>query len=497
MDITGEFIEEALRACPRGALIDGSFISSEIENPIIRISPVDGRVLPTINSTSANLIELAVSSARNSYAGHYWTGLSHKKRKQILVSFADLILENTEKLAALDSLSMGKCLKCLQNLDIPLAAACIKWFAESIDKTYGMTCPPRRNSVSTIAREPIGVVAAITPWNYPVENLAWKIGPALAAGNSLIVKPAEQSTLSALFLGKLAIEAGLPAGVLNIVPGLGNGTGRTLALHNGVDGIFFTGSTSVGREILSYAGRSNLKRVSLECGGKSAFIVLEDCSDLKTAAKTLARAIFINQGQTCSAPSRLILDASIHRKFLDYLVGEASKYLPGNPLNPSTEVGALVSLEHLNFILGKIEAAKRAGAQVIIGGKSIQPVAGGAYMEPTILENVLPNSEIAQEELFGPVLCTITAQGLTDAIGLANNSRYGLAAAIWSDNINQCNLAAQNLASGTVYVNCYGEDDITAPFGGFKLSGFGSKEKSLLAIDAYSQRKTTWIKFHG
>lgn len=487
-------LQQALGACDPRPFIEGVPVTPENGAWVRRKSPVDGRELPAFLSAGPSLVDQAVNSAERAFEQGRWSQAPLDFRRTALLRLADLMETHASELALLDSISMGKPVQdCLQK-DIPQAARCLRWFAEAMDKYYDQCVPPRPNTLGTITREPLGVVAAICAWNYPMENLAWKIGPALAAGNSLVLKPAEQSTLSAARLARLALEAGIPAGVLNVVPGKGEETGMALALHPKVHGIFFTGSSATGKKILEYAGQSTIKRISLECGGKSAFLVLSGCRDLEGAARALARNIFLNQGQTCSAPSRLIVEKSVRERMLELVCREAGSYVPGNPLHPETRLGAMVSEEQLEKVLAYIRSGQEEGARLVQGGTRVHPVAGGAYLLPAIFDQVESKMKIAQEEIFGPVLSVITVANAEDALRAANDTTYGLAAAVWTDDLNSALGLSRKLRCGTVHVNSYGEDDMTAPFGGTGQSGNGFKEKSLFALDAYSNRKTTWFK---
>ncbi|MDD5728302.1 MAG: aldehyde dehydrogenase family protein [Victivallales bacterium] len=487
-----EFAQELNQ--PGQAFINGNYRNASGDKMFVRESPVDGKTQIHMAACSEDDIDAAVAAARLAVADGRWSDLPPEERKRILLDFAGLIECHARELALLDTLSMGKAFsKCRRN-DIPRAVQCLQWYAEAIDKIYGECVPPVPDALGIISREPLGVVGAITPWNYPPENLAWKIGPALAAGNCLVLKPAEQASAGAVYLGTLAQEAGIPDGVLNIVPGLGEIAGRALALHNDVDGIFFTGSSDTGKRITQYAGLSNLKRVALECGGKSAFIVLRDCGNPAAAAEALAEGIFSNQGQTCSAPSRLIIEDCIHDKFLELLLAAANDFQPGNPFDEDTEVGAIVSHAQLQKALQYVEAGKKAGAKLVCGGTPAEVIEGGAYMTPTIFTDVSNDMLIAREEIFGPVLSVIRVKDADEALAVANQSSYGLAAGVWTENINLAHSAARKLRAGTVHINSYGEDNITAPFGGYKQSGNGSKDKSLHALDDYSELKTTWLK---
>lgn len=476
------------------AFIDGSYVDGSEVGSVVINSPVNNRVLPEIPACSDEMIDRAVAAARASFEDRRWSGMPAEGKKEVLLDFAGLVAKYQNKLAVMDALSMGKPVSQSLCNDIPKAIRCYRWFAESIDKVYG-ECPPVDNDVvATYMAEPLGVIGAITPWNYPVENIAWKLAPALAAGNSVVLKPAERATYSAVFLGELLAEAGVPPGVVNIVPGYGDQAGKALALHADVDGIFFTGSTRTGKNILIYSGQSNMKRVSLECGGKSPYIVLKNCKDLERAADTLAESIFMNQGQTCSAPSRLIIHQSLKERFLSGLLSRAPEYLPGDPFDAGTVVGACVSHQHLSRIAGYVDLALEEGASLLYGGKAVEPVLGGAYMQPTVLDGVSTSSRVSQEEIFGPVLTVYEFEELSTALYLANDSIYGLSGAVWGSDISEVNRIARGLRCGTVHVNCYGEDNMASPFGGFRQSGNGGKEKSLHAIDAYTQKKLTWTR---
>ena len=495
MQSTIDWSLKADKLCLNGkAFVNGQYIDAHDGKTFTQCSPIDGRDLISIASCSEKDINDAVFAARSAFEDGRWSKMIPKKRKKILFNFAELIEKHKNELALLDTLSMGKPIRDCLNNDIPLAVECIKWYAELIDKIYDECLPAQQDVLGLITREPLGVVGAITPWNYPMENISWKIAPALAIGNSLILKPAEESSLSAIYVAQLAIEAGIPNGVFNVMPGLGEITGKALALHPDVDGIFFTGSTYIGKQIMQYSGQSNLKRVALECGGKSAFIVLKDCDRLDVAAEVLARNIFLNQGQTCTAPSRLIVEETVREEVINKLIKHLPDYQPGNPLDETTNVGAIASHEHLQRVQKYIKIGCEENAKLIAGGKQVFPVKGGSYFMPTIFDRVENSMRIAQDEIFGPVLSIITVKDASEAIKMANKSRYGLAAAVWSDNLNVAHQVAREIRAGLIHVNSYGNDDITAPFGGYKQSGSGSKDKSLHAINDYSELKTTWIQ---
>jgi len=339
----------------------------------------------------------------------------------------------------------------------------------------------------------MGVVGAIVPWNYPMIMSAWKLGPALAAGNSVVLKPSEKSPLTAMRLAELAVEAGLPPGVFNVVPGFGHEAGEALALHMEVDAIGFTGSTRVGRKMLEYAGRSNLKRVYNELGGKSAFIVFDDFTDIPRAACTVAGSMFFNQGESCNAPSRVLVHESVADEFIAIVAAEAPTYQPGDPLGGSAPMGALVDDGQLRTVLGYIDAGHTDGARLVAGGQQVRAETGGCYVEPTVFDGVTNQMKIAREEIFGPVMSVIRFKTEAEAIAIANDSPYGLQASVWSHQIDRAHRVARSLRAGTVHVNQYDEDDITVPFGGFKQSGNG-RDKSLHAFDKYTELKTTWLR---
>jgi acyl-CoA reductase-like NAD-dependent aldehyde dehydrogenase len=412
-----------------------------------------------------------------------------------MLRFAELIEKNGTELALLETLDMGKPIGDSTRIDVPATVNVIRWYAEAIDKVYDEVAPTAPNVVAMIRREPMGVVAAIVPWNFPMIMAAWKIGPALATGNSLIVKPAEQSSLTAIRLAELALEAGIPEGVFQVVPGFGPEAGEALGRHMDVDAIAFTGSGEVGKLLLRMSGESNMKRVGLECGGKTPHIVLADTHDLDAAATAAAWGIFFNQGEVCNAGSRLLVERSIKDQLLEKVVevGRAMKF--GDPLDPATQMGAIVDQDQLEKVMSYIGLGSEEGAKLLLGGQRARAESGGFYIEPTIFDGVENRMRIAQEEIFGPVLSVLTFEDLDEAVKIGNDTIYGLAAAIWTSDINKAMTAAKKLRAGSVWVNCFDGGDITTPFGGYKQSGFG-RDKSLHALDKYSELKTIWIELH-
>lgn len=475
------------------ALIGGRRVAAVAGETFDCVSPIDGRTLAPVARGRAADIDAAVASARAAFEDRRWAGQPPAARKKVLQRFAEKILGAREELALLETLDMGKPIQYSMAVDVPATARCIAWYGEAIDKVYDEIAPTGASALALIQREPMGVIGAVVPWNYPMIMAAWKLGPALATGNSVVLKPSEKSPLTALRLAELALEAGLPEGVFNVVPGFGAEAGEALALHMDVDAIGFTGSTRVGRKMLEYAGRSNLKRVYNELGGKSAFVVFEDFADVARAAKTAAGSLFFNAGESCNAPSRVFVHASIADEFIAALQTEAPKYAPGDPLGGTAEIGALVDATQMQTVLGYIEAGRSEGARVLSGGRQTMTETGGFYVEPTVFDGVTNGMRIAREEIFGPVLSVIRFKTEAEAIAQANDSAYGLQASVWSDNINRAHRVARSLRAGTVHVNQYDEDDITVPFGGFKQSGNG-RDKSLHALDKYTELKTTWIR---
>ena len=477
-------------------VIDGQRRTAASGQTFACLSPINGRSLGEVARGAQADVDAAVASARAAFDDARWAGKPPAVRKRLLMRFADKILAARDELALLETLDMGKPIQYSLAVDVPSTARCIAWYAEAVDKVYDEIAPTGRNALALITREPMGVIGAIVPWNYPMIMAAWKLGPALAAGNSVVLKPSEKSPLTALRLADLAVEAGIPPGVFNVVPGYGHEAGEALALHMDVDAIGFTGSTRTGRRMLDYAGRSNLKRVYNELGGKSAFVVFDDFADIERAARTVAGSMFFNQGESCNAPSRVLVHERIADEFTALVAAQAPNYQPADPLLMATEMGALVDDTQLNTVMGYIEAGRAEGARVVTGGRRVMADTGGYYVEPTVFDLVANGMKVAREEIFGPVMGIIRFKTEAEGVQLANNSSYGLQASVWSDNINRAHRVARALRAGTVHVNQYDEDDMTVPFGGYKQSGNG-RDKSLHAFDKYTELKTTWIRIDG
>ena len=485
----------ALRSDGR-AFIDGRRVDAVSGETFPGMSPIDGRPLAPIARCGTADVDAAVRAARQAFEDGRWAHQPPAARKKTLQRFADGILAARDELALLETLDMGKPIRHSLSVDVPAAARCIAWYAEAIDKVYDEIAPTARTALALITREPMGVVGAIVPWNYPMIMSAWKLGPALASGNSVVLKPSEKSPLTALRLAELALEAGLPAGVFNVVPGYGPEAGEALALHMDVDAIGFTGSTRAGRKMLEYAGRSNLKRVYNELGGKSAFIVFPDFDDIARAARTVAGAMFFNQGESCNAPSRVLVHEDVADEFTQIVAEQSLDYPPGDPLLTGTQMGAIVDQAQMESVLAHIDAGRAEGAHVVTGARRVRVESGGYFIEPTVFDGVSNHMRIAREEIFGPVMSIIRFKTEQEAVALANDSPYGLQASVWSSHLDRAHRVARRLHAGTVHVNQYDEDDITVPFGGFKQSGNG-RDKSLHALEKYTELKTTWIRLEG
>jgi acyl-CoA reductase-like NAD-dependent aldehyde dehydrogenase len=487
---------EALAAAqkPEGrAFISGRYVPARDGRTFKDISPIDGQLICQVARGGPVDVDAAVMAARNTFEQGIWRRTEPRERKRVLRRFAELIRGDIDNLALLESRDVGKPITNSVHVDVANCADCIEYYAEFADKLYDEVAPTGPNDLALIRREPLGVVGAIVPWNYPLIISTWKIGPALVTGNSIVLKPAEQSPLSGIRLGELACAAGVPPGVFNVVPGLGEEAGQALALHPEVDLIAFTGSTEVGRLMLRYAADSNLKRTALECGGKTPQVVFAD-ADLAAAAYGIAWGIYYNSGETCHAGSRLIVHESVRERLLEAIREVTATITLGNPLDPTTQMGALIDRGHMDRVLGFIDGGVAGGARIVLGGRRAMEESGGFYIEATILDGVRPAMKVAREEIFGPVLSVMTFKEEIEAVRMANDTPYGLAAAVWTADMNVAHRLSGALRGGTVWVNTFDRSTMATPFGGFKLSGSG-RDRSPHALEKYCDLKTIWTAY--
>jgi len=474
--------------------IDGDYVDASDGGRFTTVDPSNGATLAEMSAGTGADIDMAVAAAKGAFKSGVWSRLAPRSRMEILYRFADLVDEHAEELAVLETLDMGKPISDVIAEDLPAVIETIRFMAEGIDKIEGSVTNTADDIMHMVLREPLGVVGAISPWNYPLLMATWKIAPALAAGNTVVLKPAEQAPMSCLRLAELFVTAGGPDGVFNVVNGIGEVAGKALALHEDVAKITFTGSTEVGKLMLQYAGQSNMKRVALECGGKSPQVFMADLPDMDDAISAACDGIFANQGEVCSAGSRLLVDRPIYDRFVEQFIAEGQNaYEPGPPLDPETNMGPLVTREAQQSVLGLIESGKKEGARLHFGGGVPDGLDAGAYISPTLFSDVNNEMTIARNEIFGPVASVIPFDGVDEAIAIANDTIYGLAAGVWTKDLDKAFRMIKGIESGMVWVNCYEGGDMTQPFGGYKQSG-QARDACMESLRSYTQLKSAWIQ---
>jgi acyl-CoA reductase-like NAD-dependent aldehyde dehydrogenase len=492
-----DWIARAATFQPRTELfIDGRFVPAASGRTFTDVTGRDGSTIAQVAEGGLEDVARAVAAARTAFDDGRWSDQKPADRKRVLLRLAELMRENRDELALLESLDVGKPIRDAVRVDATSSAVTFQWYAETIDKVYGEVGPTGPEALSLVTREPIGVIAAIVPWNYPLIITAWKLGAALATGNSVVLKPASQAPLPALRLAELASEAGLPDGVLNVVTGPGAVIGDALARHPGVDKVALTGSGETGKSILRAIGESDVKAISLELGGKSPQVVLGDVGDLEAAASAIGWGIFYNSGQTCNAGSRLVVHRSVREELVERVADLGRRLAPGEPLDPQTRLGSIVDERQLAKVLGYVDLGREEGARLVAGGQRVRQESGGFYVEPTILDGVANSMRVSREEIFGPVLTVTEFEDEDEAIAIANDTPYGLAAGLWTRDVNRAHRLSRRIRAGIVWVNTFDAADITVPFGGYKQSGFG-RDKGLHALDGYTQLKTTWFDLSG
>ncbi len=477
---------------PANSWINGKFTSAKSGETYDTVNPATGEVLAQIASCGEEEVDYAVKKARQAFDAGVWSRMHPTERKDIMIKWVKRLKRERYELTVLESLESGKPVREIAEIDLHETIECLAWYAEAADKVFDKMAPSGDDAMAMIVREPIGVVGCVLPWNFPMLMMAWKVGPALAVGNSVIVKAARETSMTAVRMAELASEAGLPDGVLNVVTGPGSRVGKAIGLHEGIDAVSFTGSTEIGREFLKYSAASNLKKVTLECGGKNPAVVLSDAVHLDAVAEHVVNACFWNMGQNCTSNSRLIVHKDVKDELVGRILVKVREWRTGDPLEPSNRFGSMVSKVHFEQVMNYIAIGKKEGATLLLGGEALE-VGSGLFIPPTIFDDVTPEMTISREEIFGPVLAITTAGSDDEALRLGNDTCYGLQASLFSGGLRKALRGARELQAGTVTVNCYGEGDITTPFGGMKLSGFGGRDNGMEAFEQYMETKTIWV----